>query len=195
MNIALFFGSFNPVHIGHMIIADYVRQHSPVNQIWFVLTPQNPHKKQSNLLDDYTRLEMLNLAIEDDPNLRVSDIEFKLPKPSYTATTLAYLKEKFPEYRFYLTIGEDNLYTLHKWQNSDVIIRDHPVIFYPRMYQRKPEEAVKFLEKAELLRCEAPKIQISSSFVRKEIAAGNSVRYALPEKVWRFLEGSNIYRK
>ncbi len=194
MKVALFFGSFNPVHIGHLIIADYVRQNTVVDELWFVLTPQNPHKKQANLLDDYSRLEMLNLAVEDDPNMRVSDIEFNLPKPSYTATTLAYLKEKYPDKEFYLTIGEDNLYTLHKWDKADLIIQNHPVIYYPRIYQKKNEKALAFLEKADLIRCDAPKIQISSSFIRKQLQEGKSVKYAVPPKVWEYIEGSNVYR-
>lgn len=195
MKVALFFGSFNPVHIGHLIIADYVRQNTDIDELWFVLTPQNPHKKQGSLLDDYNRLEMLNLAVEDDSDMRVSDIEFNLPKPSYTATTLAYLKEKFPDKEFHLTIGEDNLYTLHKWDKADVIIKNHPVIFYPRIYQKKNDAAVDFLKDANLIRCDAPKIQISSSFIRNQIAEGKSVRYLLPTKVWEYIEGSNVYRK
>ncbi|TXC85202.1 nicotinate (nicotinamide) nucleotide adenylyltransferase [Luteibaculum oceani] len=194
MKVALFFGSFNPIHMGHLMLADFVRQNTEVDQLWFVLSPQNPHKKQANLLDDYTRLEMVNLAIEDDDNLRVSDIEFSLPKPSYTAITLAYLKEKYPSYSFYLTLGEDNLNTLHKWHKSDEIIKHHPIIYYPRHTDNQKEKSNEFLAKAHLIRCEAPRIEISSSFIRKQISEGKECRYMLPDKVYSFLKDSNFYR-
>lgn len=195
MKIALFFGSFNPVHIGHLIIADYIRQNADVDELWFVLSPQNPHKKQSNLLDDYTRLEMLNLAVEDNPNLRVSNIEFSLPKPSYTINTLTYLKEKYPKYKFLLCMGEDNVNSFHKWKNASEIIQNHSIIYYPRIVDGEQYKPSEFFKKADLIRCDAPIIQISSSFIRDQIKKGKSVQYALAPKVWEFIEGSNLYRR
>ncbi len=195
MKVALFFGSFNPVHIGHLIIAEHVRQHAQVDQLWFVLSPQNPHKKQANLLDDYKRLDLLNLAVEDNPALRVSDIEFSLPKPSYTIHTLSYLKEKYPDYEFLLCMGEDNLRGLPKWKSAAEIVKNHAIIYYPREGGGNDVPLDQdLLAKARLIRCEAPVMHISSSFIRKEIKEGNSCRYVLPDKVWEFIEGSSLYK-
>ena len=131
MKIGLYFGTFNPIHIGHLIIANHMAEHSDLDQIWMVVTPHNPHKKKSTLLDDYHRLYMVHLATDDYPNIQPSDIEFKLTQPNYTVNTLAHLQEKFPKYDFSLIMGEDNLNSLHKWKNYEVILNNHNIYVYP----------------------------------------------------------------
>mgnify|MGYP000899646264 CR=1 FL=1 len=133
MKIGLYFGTFNPIHIGHMIIANHMAEHSDLDQIWMVVTPHNPHKQKTTLLDDYQRLHMVTLATEDFTKIKPSDIEFKLPQPNYTVNTLAHLEEKYPKHEFALIMGEDNLNSLHKWKNYEVILENHHVYVYPRL--------------------------------------------------------------
>ncbi|HEX7868942.1 MAG TPA: nicotinate (nicotinamide) nucleotide adenylyltransferase, partial [Chryseobacterium sp.] len=132
--IGLFFGSFNPIHIGHLILANYILENSDMNELWFVVSPQNPFKEKKSLLNDHNRLEMVELAIKNYPEMRASNIEFSLPTPSYTIDTLTYLKEKHPDYSFSLIMGEDNLESLHKWKNSDLLVKNHHIIVYPRVF-------------------------------------------------------------
>ena len=133
MKIGLYFGTFNPIHIGHMIIANHLAEHTDLDQIWMIVTPHNPLKKKDTLLDDYNRLQMVYLATEDFPKIKPSDIEFKLPQPNYTVNTLAHLQEKYPEHQFSLIMGEDNLKSFHKWKNYEVILRNHELYVYPRV--------------------------------------------------------------
>ena len=189
MKVGLFFGSFNPIHIGHMAIANYMVEFGPIDQLWFIVTPHNPLKKKKNLLDDYQRLEMVNRAIGDDFRFRASDIEFRLPKPNYTINTLAYLKEKHPKNDFYLIIGSDNYVTLKKWKNWEVLIRDFKFLIYPR--PGYDHTTVDFEGSFELI--EAPLIEISSTFIRKAITAGKDMRYFLSENVYQYLSEMGFY--
>lgn len=191
MKIGLFFGSFNPIHIGHMAIAEYTTEYSDIDQLWFVVSPQNPVKKKQSLLDDYQRLEMVHRAIDGDIRFHVSDIEFHMPKPSYTIDTLTYLTEKHPRHKFKLIIGADNLVSFHKWKNSDVIIENYQRIIYPR-HGIDNEELLQH-QNVEIV--DAPKIEISSSFIRDAISKGKKLKYFLPQKVYEYIDEMNFYKK
>ena len=202
MKVGLYFGTFNPIHVGHLIIANYMTEHADLDQVWIVVSPQNPLKKKKTLLADYHRLALVRAAIEDDPNLIVSDIEFHLPIPSYTATTLTYLKEKYPKNEFSLIMGEDNLRTFHKWFNHDAILENHTLYVYPRVLTIQEEAARKegsvetndFASHENVVFCtDAPVMKISSSFIRKAIAEGKDVRYLLTEPVHKYVEEMHFY--
>jgi nicotinate-nucleotide adenylyltransferase len=193
MKIGLYFGTFNPIHIGHLIIANHMAEHSDLDQIWMVVTPHNPHKQKNTLLDDYHRLEMVHLATKDYPKIKPSDIEFKLPQPNYTVNTLAHLQEKHPTYHFSLIMGEDNLNSLHKWKNYDVILQNHDLYVYPRINSDKIDE--QFINHTKIHRVDAPIIEISSTFIRENIKNGKNVQPLLPENVWAFLDHNLFYRK
>lgn len=187
--IGLYFGTFNPIHVGHVIIAQYMLEFTELDEVWFVVTPHNPFKKKSTLLDDYTRLELVRRAVEQNDRLRVSDIEFGLPKPSYTIDTLAYLGEKYPDYDFALIMGSDNIATLHKWKNGDVILERHSIYVYPRYGTEKAED----FSHPHIHFTEAPIIQLSSSFIRSAIAEGKNVSGMLPGSVWEEIERNGYY--
>ncbi len=190
LTIGLFFGSFNPIHIGHMVIAEYIAGYSDVNELWFVVSPQNPFKKQHNLLDDYQRLELVHRAIGKDPRFRVSDIEFYMPKPSYTVDTLTYLSDKYPDYTFKIIIGADNLVSFKKWKNYELLEEKYTRLVYPR-HGVSGEEMRKH-SNIEIVN--APKIEISSSFIRKAIKEGKTVRYFMPQAVYEYIDEMNFYR-
>ncbi len=190
MYIGLFFGSFNPIHIGHMIIANYMVEFTDLDQIWFIVSPQNPLKKKHRLLDDYERLEMACLAIGNDPRFRVSDIEFQMPKPSYTCDTLTYLEEKFPMHNFSMILGSDNLASFNKWKNFELLTEKYIRYIYPR-YEEKSE--ILSSEKNIIL-VNAPRIEISSSFIRQAISEGKNVQYFLPPKVNAYIDKMLFYR-
>lgn len=192
MKIGLYFGTFNPIHIGHLIIANHMAEYSNLDQVWLVVTPHNPFKKKKTLLDDYHRLHMVQLAIEECPKLRASDIEFKLEQPNYTVTTLAYLQEKHPGHEFSLIMGEDNLQSLHKWKNYEIILENHDIYVYPRISSsaEKPlvtSDRIHFVD--------APIVEISSTFIREAIFSGHHVMPLLPYKVWQYLDSNIFYRK
>ena len=193
MKIGLYFGTFNPIHIGHLIIANHMAEHSDLDQIWMVVTPHNPHKKKSTLLDDYHRLEMVHLATADFPKIQPSDIEFKLTQPNYTVNTLAHLQEKFPKYEFSLIMGEDNLNSLHKWKNSEVILKNHNIYVYPRLNSAELDE--QFVNHPKIHRVGAPVIELSSTFIRKSIKNDKNVVPMLPNKVWEYVEHNLFYKK
>ena len=193
MKIGLYFGTFNPIHIGHLIIANHMAEHSDLGQIWMVVTPQNPHKQKSSLLDDYHRLHMVYLATEDYPKIQPSDIEFKLPLPNYTVNTLAHLQEKFPKHEFSLIMGEDNLNSLHKWKNYEVILQNHDIYVYPRFNSGEIDE--QFVNHAKIHRVGAPVIELSSTFIRENIKNSKNVVPMLPSKVWEYVEHNNFYKK
>ena len=190
----LFFGSFNPVHIGHMIIANHILQNGGIDEVWFVVSPQNPFKERENLLPERQRYEMVRLAINDRPGFRVSDIEFQMPRPSYTSDTLAWLREKHPDHTFSLIMGEDSLRTLHKWKNAGEMVKVHSIIVYPRQEGRQRDLSVPMLEQARVHFCDAPVMGISSSYVRRMIANGQSPQYVLPGAVFRYVDEMNFYR-
>ena len=189
--ICLYFGSFNPVHAGHMAIANYIVEFTDLDEFWFVVTPLNPHKKKQNLLNDYDRLEMVQLAAEGDDRFKVSDIEFFLPKPSYTIDTLAYLKERHPHSRFKVLIGSDNLQSFHKWKNHDAILDNFGVIVYPR---HGFDKAAIRQHKNIIVAEHAPIMEISSSFIRQAIKQGKDIRYFLPPKTWAYISKMGFYR-
>lgn len=191
MKVGLFFGSFNPIHIGHLIIANYIIEYSDLTNIWFIVTPQNPFKQKSTLLKDHHRLEMVNLAIEKYPDFRSSNIEFSLPKPSYTIDTLVVLKEKYPSYDFVLLMGEDNLTTFHKWKNYDQILKYHSILVYPRMDSIQKEIAISH---PNIHKISAPIIEISSTLIRSMIKENKNVRPMLPPEVFHYIDGSNLYK-
>ena len=189
--VGLFFGSFNPIHIGHLIIANHLVEHSAMDELWLVVTPQNPFKEKQSLLDNYLRLEMVNLAIEEYPKLRASNIEFQLPQPNYTVNTLAYLEEKFPNISFALIMGEDNLKSLHKWKNYEYILEHYPIYVYPRISEgAMPDNLV---QHPHIKRVAAPIIELSSTFIREEIKARRNVRPLLPDKVWQYIDRTGVY--
>lgn len=190
MKVGLFFGSFNPVHVGHMIIANYMAQHTDLDQVWMVVSPQNPLKKRRTLAKDYDRLYLIDQAIDDNPLLKSSNIEFSLPKPSYTIDTLTYLKEKYPDKQFVLIMGGDNLGSFHKWKNYETILNNHEIYVYKR-----PSYELGELESHESISLfDAPMMEISSSYIRNEIKAGRSIRYLVPEKVEDHILEAGVYR-
>jgi len=197
-NIGLFFGTFNPIHVGHLIIANHLAEFSDLDEVWLVVTPHNPHKKKSNLLEDTHRLAMVRIAVEEYPNLKASNIEFDLPQPNYTVNTLAVLEEKYPDRKFCLIMGEDNLKSFHKWKNYEVIIERHPIYVYPRISNGSVNEKLYSPFEGGLrgvfTKVEAPIVQISSTFIRKNIALGNDIRPLLPQKVWEYLDEMNFYK-
>ena len=190
MKIGLYFGSFNPVHVAHLIIANHILNETDIEKIWFVVSPQNPFKTESNLLNEYHRLHLVRLATEEDNRIKASDIEFGLPKPSYTITTLAYLAEKYPEHEFCIIMGSDSFQNLHKWKNYDVIVKNYPVY----VYLRQGFEADNHVG-ANLYILNAPLLQLSATLIRKYIQEGKSVRYMLPEKVLDEIEKGGYYKK
>lgn len=190
MKIGLFFGSFNPIHIGHLAIANHIQQFSDLDQVWFVVSPHNPFKKKSTLANDYDRLHLVNLAIEDYPNLNVSNIEFSLPQPSYTIDTLTVLKEKYPGHEFSIIMGMDNLQSFEKWKNHEQILKHFSVYVYPRI----GSEARNWLNHPKIHISNAPIMEISSTFIRQAIKENKNIRPLLPEKVWNYLEGSSMYK-
>jgi len=191
--IGLYFGSFNPIHIGHLIIANHLVEYSNLDEIWLVVTPHNPFKKKKTLLEDHHRLELVNKACEHYKKLKSSDIEFKLPQPNYTINTLIHLSEKFPENQFCLLMGEDNLNTFHKWKNFDVILKHHPIYVYPRKTDNGHEN--QFSNHPDIVHIEAPIMEISSTHIRKAIKTGKNVRPLLPAEVWNYIDEMNFYRK
>lgn len=193
MKIGLYFGTFNPIHIGHLIIANHMAEHSDLDQIWMVVTPHNPHKKKNTLLDDYHRLEMVHLATANFPKIQPSDIEFKLPQPNYTVNTLVHLQEKFPKYEFSLIMGEDNLNSLHKWKNYEVILQNHDIYVYPRLNSGEINE--QFVNHSKIHKVDAPIVELSSTFIRDSIKNGKNVSPMLPNKVWEYVEHNLFYKK
>ena len=192
MNIGLYFGTFNPIHVGHLIIANHMVENSDLDEVWMVVTPHNPFKKKATLLDNYQRYEMVYLATEDYPKIKPSDIEFKLPQPSYTVNTLVNIKEKFPSHQFSLIMGEDNLQNLHKWKNYEEIVNNHSIYVYPRVFENKKELG---FSNETIYKIDAPIVEISSSLVRNFIKQGKNVKPLVPKKVSEYIEQMNFYKK
>jgi len=191
LHIGLFFGSFNPVHIGHLALANYMQAFTDLDQVWLVLSPHNPLKKKSGLLDQHDRLHLINLALDFHQNIKVSNIEFGLPQPSYTINTLAHLKEKFPKYTFSLIMGQDNLVTFDKWKNYEEILKNHRIYVYPR----KNAGPSPFDDHKQFRITEAPLMEISSTFIRKALKEKKNVQFFLHPKVWEYIDNMNLYRK
>lgn len=190
MKVGLFFGSFNPVHTGHLIIASYLASFTDLDQVWMVVSPHNPFKDKNKLTNMYDRLEMTRLATENAEHLKVSDIEFGLPQPSYTVDTLAHLQEKYPGREFSLIMGADNLASLKKWKNYEVLLANHKIYVYPRPgfdikeWQNHPSIQV----------TDTPNMEISSTFIRKAIKDNKNVQFFVPDAVLEFIESKNMYR-
>jgi nicotinate-nucleotide adenylyltransferase len=190
MKIGLYFGSFNPVHVAHLIIANHILNETDIEKIWFVVSPQNPFKQEATLLNEYHRLHLVKLATEDDNRIKASDIEFNLPKPSYTTATLAYLKEKNPEHEFCIIMGSDSFQNLHKWKNYEVIVKEYELYVYVR-----PGFEVTNPLNAKLHIADAPLLQLSATQIRSYIKNGKSIRYLVPEKVREEIESGGYYKK
>jgi nicotinate-nucleotide adenylyltransferase len=192
MNIGLYFGSFNPIHVGHLIIANQLVENSDLDEVWLVVTPHNPFKKKQTLLADYQRLEMVYLATKDYTTLKPCDIEFNLPQPNYTINTLTYLQEKHPKHKFSLIMGEDNLKSFYKWKNYERILENHSIYVYPRISEGTVE--TQFTGHKKIHTIDAPIIELSSTMIRKAIKAGKNVKPLLPKNVWEYLDEMNFYR-
>ncbi len=190
MNIGLYFGSFNPIHIGHLIIANHVLNETEINKIWFIISPQNPFKESKTLLNEFDRLHLVRLATQDDNRMKSSDIEFNLPKPSYTSNTLAFISEKYPEHDFSLIMGSDSYQNLDKWKNFQAIVNNYSI----HVYKTEGYEIKNIFTKApEVLN--APIIQISASQIRENIKSGKSIRYLVPEIVREEIETRKFYKQ
>jgi nicotinate-nucleotide adenylyltransferase len=191
MNVGLFFGSFNPIHIGHLIIAQSVVENASVEEVWFVVSPQNPFKRNKNLLHEFDRYDLVRLAIEDNDRFKVIDVEFNMPKPSYTIDTLVYLREKHPGHSFRLIIGGDNLAIFPKWKNSDKIISEFGLVVYPR-----PGAAIdhQLTGKDNIQVIDAPLLSISATFIRQCIRQNKSIRYLVPDKAAQFIYDRKLYQ-
>jgi len=192
-NVGLYFGTFNPIHIGHLIIANHMVENSDLDEIWMVVTPHNPFKKKSTLLNNHHRLEMVYRATEDYDKISPSDIEFKLPQPNYTVHTLAHISEKFPTHQFSLIMGEDNLKSLHKWKNYETILEHHNIYVYPRISEGKVE--TQFDNHPKIHKVAAPIIEISSTMIRNAIKDKKNSRPLLTDAVWKYVDEMNFYRK
>ena len=190
MKIGLFFGSFNPIHTGHLIIANFMANHTSLDKVWLVVSPHNPLKEKKDLIQVYDRLEMAKLAIEDAQNLEVSDVELKLPQPSYTIDTLIHLKELHPEHQFILIMGADNLKSLKKWKNYELLLRDYQIYIYPRPGFENQE----LQNHPAITITKTPLMELSSTFIRKAIAEDKNVQFFLPDKVIQFIESKSLYK-
>jgi nicotinate-nucleotide adenylyltransferase len=189
MRVGLYFGSFNPIHHGHLMIASHIMVDIEFDQVWFVVSPQNPFKSNNTLLNEYQRLHLVRLAIEDDPRFRVTDIEFRLPKPSYTSDTLSYLKDEYPQHEFSVILGSDSLMNFEKWKNYSHILESYRLYVYER-----PGFLVRTDLPGDIVHCRAPLLEISSTKIRSLVAKGNSIRYFVPESVREEIEKSHYYR-
>tara|TARA_B100000795_G_scaffold99911_1_gene73484 strand:+ start:14868 stop:15461 length:594 start_codon:yes stop_codon:yes gene_type:complete len=191
--IGLYFGTFNPIHVGHLAIANHMVEFSALDEVWLVVTPHNPHKKKSTLLDNNHRLMMVDVAIEEYPKIKSSAIEFDLPQPNYTVHTLAFLEEKYPTQDFCLIMGEDNLKSFHKWKNYEVILARYELFVYPRISQGLTE--TQFDNHPKITKVSAPIMELSSTFIRKAIKESKNIRPLLSGKVWEYLDEMNFYKK
>ena len=192
MKIGLYFGTFNPIHVGHLTIANHLAEHSNLDKIWFVVTPHSPFKKKSSLLDNRQRYEMVYRATEDYIKLEPCDIEFNLPQPNYTIDTLTYLQEKYPKHEFALIMGEDNLKSFHKWKNYELILDNHDIYVYPRISSGIVD--TQFNTHSKIKKVNAPIMELSSTFIRNSIKEGKNIRPMLPEHVWEYLDEMNFYK-
>ena len=194
MKVGLYFGSFNPIHTGHLVIGQHMLTHHGLDEVWFVVTPRSPFKQKQSLLDDHHRLRMVEEAVEGYPKLRASNIEFDLPQPNYTINTLVHLGERYPEgYRFSLIMGSDNLKSLHRWKNHEEILAHHEVYIYPRISEGEVPE--RFADHPGIHHVDAPIIEISATAIRRAIGEGLNVRPMLTEPVWRYLDEMNFYKR
>ena len=189
----LFFGTFNPIHIGHLVIANYMVEFIDLDEVWFVITPKSPFKTKQSLLDNNHRYQMVYEAVKDYPKLKISTVEFDMPEPNYTVHTLVRLEEQFGDtHKFSLIMGEDNLKSFHKWKNYEVILENHEIYVYPRVSDKKLDP--QFDGHPKIHHTGAPIMEISSTFIRNQHKAGKNIRPMLPEPVWRYMDEMNFYR-
>ncbi len=188
MKVGLFFGSFNPIHIGHLAIANYMVEYTDLHEFWFVVSPHNPLKKKKTLLDGHHRYDMVSMAIKSDERFQATDIEFRLPQPSYTVDTLTYLSERYPENNFVLIMGEDNLENIGKWKNFEFLLENYEIFLYPR-----PGCHTEEIENSRITKVNAPLMEISSSFIRKAIKENKDIRHFLPEEVFQYISDMHFY--
>jgi len=191
MKVGLFFGSFNPIHSGHLILANYMLEYTDLERIWFIVSPHNPLKKKNTLLDEKQRFNLVNIAIGDNAKLKASNIEFKLPQPSYTIVTLTYLKEKYPQHEFGLIMGADNLENLHKWKNYEEILNQYQLYIYPR----PDHDGGNLKNHARVQFVNAPLMEISSTAIRQAIKEKKDLRYFMPEAEWQYIKEMHFYEK
>ncbi len=191
MKIGLYFGSFNPVHTGHLIIANHILNYTDLDEVWMVISKQSPFKQKGNLADHFDRLNLVELAIGDNDRIKPCTIEFDLPAPNYTVDTLAYLREKYSNYEFVIIMGSDNLVNFNHWKNYDVILKYYRIL----VYMRPEYENVPFLDHASVTKIKAPMLEISASFIRNLVSEGKSIRYLVPEKVREEIIKSNLFKK
>lgn len=199
--VGLYFGTFNPIHVGHLIIANYMADYTELDEVWLVVSPQNPFKEKASLLADYHRLTLAKIAVEDNSKVKVSDVEFNLPKPSYTVNTLVHLKESHPNINFSLIMGEDNLRTLHKWKNHEIILDNHNIYVYPRVLTIQEKEDLKIhgqntklANHDRIIKVDAPVMKLSASFIRKAIKDKRDVRYLLTDAVNKYIQEMHFYQ-
>ena len=202
--VGLFFGTYNPIHVGHLVIANHLANYTELDEVWLVVSPQNPLKKKDSLLQDYHRLALVRVAIEDNPKLKASDIEFSLPKPSYTSNTLAHINEKYPDYSFALIMGEDYLRTFHKWKNYADILKNNQIYVYPRVLTEQEKEVNEINVEVNnelrnhqnVIMCDdVPVMKISASFIRGAIKEKKDVSYLLTQSVFKYLTEMHFYEK
>lgn len=189
MKVGLYFGSFNPIHNGHLIIANHVLQNTGMDAVWFIVSPQNPFKQNHTLLNEYHRLHLVQTAIEGETRMRAVDIEFKLPRPSYTIDTLTYLEEKYPEYEFSIIMGSDSLENIEKWKSGEVILKRYTICVYERL-----NYPTRHIKGAKIISIKAPLIEISASLIRSNIKSGKSIRYLVPDSVMNEIARSGYYK-
>ncbi len=186
----LLFGSFNPIHIGHLALANFILEYAPLDEIWFVVSPQNPFKESNELIDENKRLAMVELAIKPESRFKACNIEFSLPKPSYTINTLQKLQENYPLHRFIIIMGGDNLLSINRWKNADEIISGFPILVYPR-----PGVKIQDIpQKGDIRIMEAPLLDISSTFIRQGLSEGKKLRFLLPDAVFKLIEAEGLYQ-
>jgi len=193
MKIGLYFGTFNPIHIGHLIIANHMVEHSDLDEVWMVVTPHNPFKKKNSLLDNNHRFELVYRATENYSKIKPSNIEFKLPQPNYTVYTLAHITDAYPNKEFCLIMGEDNLKSLHKWKNYETILEHHHIYVYPRISEGKTE--TRFDKHPKIHKIAAPIVEISSTMIRNAIKDKKNVAPLLTKEVWEYIDEMNFYKK
>jgi len=193
MKVGLYFGTFNPIHVGHIIIANHLVEYSDLDEIWMVVTPHNPHKKKSSLLANHHRFELVYQALQKYTKIKPSDIEFKLPQPNYTVNTLAHINEKYPQHEFSLIMGEDNLKSFHKWKNYDIILENHTIYCYPRI--SNGEIKSKLENHPKIHKIDAPIIEISATLIRQGIKNNKNVVPMLSVETWKYIDEMNFYRK
>ena len=193
MKVGLYFGTFNPVHVGHVILANHMLHYTDMDEIWMVVTPHNPHKKKSTLLENHHRFELVYRATENYPSIKPSDIEFKLPQPNYTVHTLAHISEVYPDKEFCLIMGEDNLKSFHKWKNYETILEHHHIYVYPRISEGKTE--TRFDNHPKIHKVAAPIVEISSTMIRNGIKNKKNIQPLLTKEVFNYIDEMNFYRK